>query len=70
MCGVAGFLGQASLPDERLAKTLQRMSRRGPDAQKWETFSAGGQEKAYLLHARLSVLDLDSRSDQPITKIG
>jgi asparagine synthase (glutamine-hydrolysing) len=70
MCGVAGFLGQAPLPDERVAKTLQRMKRRGPDAQKCESFPASSQQKAYLLHARLSIVDLDPRSDQPMTRGG
>ena len=70
MCGIAGFVGPYRLEEERVARTLQRMRQRGPDAQKTRTFPVVGHGVVQLLHARLSILDLDTRSDQPMERDG
>lgn len=58
------------MSDRRVAATLRRMKNRGPDAQKARTlpFASGG--GIQLLHARLSILDLDPRSNQPMEREG
>src|SRR5262245_2499228 len=62
MCGIAGWLGM--LPDgkncaTRMAQTLRH---RGPDRQGIRTWPNAG-----LLHARLSIIDLSTAGDQPMT---
>jgi len=70
MCGIAGFLGTIPLEGPRIARTLERMARRGPDAQKAVAFSIPLGGVVQLLHARLSILDLDARSNQPMERDG
>ena len=64
MCGLAGFLNFEI--NELLAKNAgQLQQHRGPDAQKiWQ------HENIALSHQRLSIIDLDARSDQPFVKNG
>lgn len=66
MCGIAGYWGLNTPSDEAVAETLDRMRRRGPDYQQaWRT--RYGKYSVCLLHARLSIIDLDPRSNQPFT---
>jgi asparagine synthase (glutamine-hydrolysing) len=48
---------------------LSLMRRRGPDAAKEAVFSNRSERNVYLLHSRLSIIDLDERADQPF-KVG
>ncbi len=65
MCGIAGYVGSDVLPPDRLDACLAGMRRRGPDhAQAIHRVLASGRH-AYLLNARLSIIDLDPRSNQP-----
>lgn len=66
MCGIAGFIGQNRPSDKALHSTLKQMRNRGPDHQHWTTFNHG-QNHCVLLHSRLAIIDLDSRSNQPFT---
>ena len=68
MCGIAGFIGKKPLPEQRTSRALLRMRNRGPDAQKIRTFSIRAGGSIHLLHSRLSILDLDPRSDQPMER--
>lgn len=69
MCGIAGALGPR-LPDpDRIEKTLALMGRRGPDACGVYKGSLGA-NKLCILHTRLSIIDLDERSNQPFAKDG
>ena len=63
MCGIAGSIGVAPGAAEVRA-TLAAMRRRGPDASGVHHDQLGPHAVS-LLHTRLSILDLDSRSDQP-----
>lgn len=65
MCGVAGYIGRAPLPKERLDACLKLMRRRGPDAQAMSSIDTAGGRHLHLLHSRLAILDLDPRSNQP-----
>ena len=68
MCGIAGFIGKKPLPEQRRSRALSRMRNRGPDAEKIRTFSIRTGGAIHLLHSRLSILDLDPRSDQPMER--
>ena len=62
MCGIAGVYGLEGITDKQtladsLAKSIQH---RGPDAS--NTYI---DESVVLVHTRLSILDLDARSNQP-----
>lgn len=64
MCGIAGYIGQAKMSESRILTCLETMQRRGPDAQRFVQADFGKQQIS-LLHARLSIIDLDPRSHQP-----
>lgn len=69
MCGIAGHLGTADLPQPRVQACLDAMAHRGPDHRAVETFDLEGADDAprrlTLLHTRLSIIDPDPRSNQP-----
>jgi asparagine synthase (glutamine-hydrolysing) len=59
MCGIAGIVGSSRA---RIGSMLDRLAHRGPDARgTWELPALD----ATLGHTRLSILDLDARSNQP-----
>ena len=67
MCGIAGYFGSQEIHPPRIAKTLAGMRRRGPDYcahRHWDTVAG---RHCDLLHARLSIIDLDPRSNQPFS---
>lgn len=57
MCGIAGIVGAEP---ERARVALEALAHRGPDANGFLAADA-----VALAHTRLSILDLDERSDQP-----
>jgi asparagine synthase (glutamine-hydrolysing) len=64
MCGIAGFINFRD--NELLAQAAcNRQRHRGPDAQ-----SVWRQDNIVLSHQRLSIIDLDARSNQPFIKDG
>jgi asparagine synthase (glutamine-hydrolysing) len=64
MCGIAGFTGfDNNLFLARNNTCIQQ--HRGPDAQ-----NSWSDERIALSHQRLSIIDLDRRSDQPMIKSG
>ena len=65
MCGIAGYFGTKRLNQSAIDRTLSLMKRRGPDHQRFEQIVINEQNNCYLLHSRLSIIDLDSRSNQP-----
>lgn len=65
MCGIAGYIGHQPLPPEHLSACLALMGRRGPDARASWTGRTPDGGWVCLLHSRLSILDLDPRSNQP-----
>jgi asparagine synthase (glutamine-hydrolysing) len=69
MCGIAGFIGTEPLAETQVQKALTAMFRRGPDHQDHRAYHQGDQY-VHLLHARLSIIDLDARSHQPFEKHG
>jgi asparagine synthase (glutamine-hydrolysing) len=69
MCGIAGLLG---VPEDLARPAAQRMlaslRHRGPDGQGIERVApvAGAAHPAYLVHARLAILDLTDAGRQPM----
>lgn len=64
MCGIAGIWSKSPLTQEddgALAKAGEAIRQRGPDAK--GTYRL---DKAALTHRRLSIIDTNSRSDQPM----
>ena len=64
MCGIAGYAGTGRIADEAVQRCLKLMERRGPDASGFRRFGRGDRE-VLLVHSRLSIIDLDPRSNQP-----
>lgn len=65
MCGIAGYFGSKEIDSSIIYQTLDLMKRRGPNGQKHSQHIFGGMKQCTLLHSRLSIIDLDHRSDQP-----
>lgn len=65
MCGIAGYIGTSSIDTDRLQACLGLMRRRGPDHAAWQEFTNPAGRRVYLLHSRLSIIDLDPRANQP-----
>jgi asparagine synthase (glutamine-hydrolysing) len=65
MCGIAGYVGTGRLAPERIARALALMRHRGPDHQAHRAWDTPDGRRVELLHARLSIIDLDPRANQP-----
>lgn len=62
MCGINGF----TYKDQKKIKLMNNtLKHRGPDALKYKLFS-----NLSFGHARLSIIDLSSAGNQPMTKFG
>jgi asparagine synthase (glutamine-hydrolysing) len=70
MCGIAGYIGVKKLPSERVEECQALMRRRGPDAEDRLELITNEGRHLVLMHSRLSILDLDPRSNQPFTTEG
>lgn len=70
MCGIAGFIGRQAPADAQVHECLSRMRRRGPDAAEFYRHRHESGVEVCLLHSRLSILDLDARSNQPMRRSG
>lgn len=66
MCGIAGYYGRAQLLQERIEACLELMRRRGPDHREARHAVGPGGMHNYLLFGRLSIIDFDARSNQPM----
>lgn len=67
MCGIAGYWGLTPPSEMAVRRTLELMKRRGPDDQRAFYADAGNGRAVQLLFARLSIIDLDARANQPFT---
>ena len=62
MCGIYGTT--LTYDEQQVKKKLERTSFRGPDKMGWQTYQ-NGRSKVTFGHNRLSIIDLDPRSNQP-----
>jgi len=69
MCGIAGHVGFENVSAKNVKNALRSMQSRGPDNSGFENILVGNL-KATLLHTRLSIIDLDPRSNQPFSRDG
>ncbi len=69
MCGIAGYIGTSPLDEHFEAAALDAMQQRGPDHRAIFRYR-DDDFFVSLLHARLSIIDLDPRSNQPFTLAG
>ena len=67
MCGIAGYFGDKELDSRRVDACLALMRRRGPDSRATRHFAAKNGH-VHLLFSRLSIIDLDPRSNQPMQR--
>ncbi len=70
MCGIAGFYGFSAPDDQQVAHCLSLMRRRGPNANGVYRKQVASGKSLCLLHSRLSIIDLDPRSNQPLQRAG
>ncbi len=70
MCGIAGRLATSPLSPDRRAVAMSRMTQRGPDGNGAFHVQRPDDQFLDLLHSRLSIIDLNTRSDQPFRKDG
>ena len=66
MCGISGYIGKKRIKEQTIHKTLSLMKNRGPDYQDYR-YIENNEIRIYLLHSRLSIIDLDERANQPYT---
>ena len=64
MCGIAGYFGSREIEKSKIIKTLDLMKFRGPDNREVKKIKIS-QKILYFLHSRLSIIDLEARSNQP-----
>ena len=63
MCGIAGYIAKKEISEERkkeFIKATDLLSHRGPDYK-----GIYEKDNLVLVHHRLSIIDLDARSNQP-----
>jgi asparagine synthase (glutamine-hydrolysing) len=65
MCGIAGYFGRRMIEDTVMRKCLGLMQYRGPDNVAFSRPESTSDLHVALLHTRLNIIDLDSRSNQP-----
>lgn len=66
MCGIAGALTPSSIASKRIATCIESLKLRGPDNQS-VTSMPFGDRWLTLVHTRLSIIDLQEQSNQPIS---
>ena len=64
MCGFVGFIGLEMPSVDLLESASNSIKHRGPDGEGIYTDTLGNQSVA-IIHRRLAIIDLNSRSDQP-----
>ncbi len=69
MCGFAGVVGNLAVDGERIARTLDLMYQRGPDA-RGVHMDRFRDTSICLLSTRLAIVDIDQRAHQPFRQDG
>lgn len=65
MCGIFGVISSSGHHENSVKDALANMHYRGPDASRVEVINSPALGKITIGHVRLSIIDLDSRSNQP-----
>lgn len=64
MCGIVGYVGKTKIQKSRVIDACNLLKHRGPD-DKGFYFEKVGKNFVYFGHRRLSIIDLNKRSNQP-----
>ena len=64
MCGIAGYFGKKNSIDFNISEIGTVMKNRGPNFFNYQNLKTGN-NRLTLFHSRLSIIDLDNRSNQP-----
>lgn len=64
MCGIAGYYGNTLRTSSQVQAALKALQNRGPNHASFAHYNTESSQ-VYLLHTRLSIIDLDARSNQP-----
>ena len=64
MCGIAGYIGKFPPNFNNLKRTSKILNHRGPNGEGFYAHKFQDNHVA-LVHRRLSIIDLDDRSNQP-----
>ena len=64
MCGIAGYIGKKTISLKTIKSTGILMKNRGPNNFSFCHYNKN-KTNIYLLHSRLSIIDLNNRSNQP-----
>tara|TARA_B100001121_G_C18127895_1_gene362018 strand:- start:205 stop:429 length:225 start_codon:yes stop_codon:yes gene_type:complete len=67
MFGIAGYIGEVRITKPIVKRILDLMKNRGPDFKNFYK-TVVKDKNILLLHSRLSIIDLESRSNQPFLK--
>jgi asparagine synthase (glutamine-hydrolysing) len=67
MCGIAGYIGTKIINNNLINKSLDLLHNRGPDFKDVKKYSINSKKckNIFFLHTRLSIIDLEQRSNQP-----
>ena len=65
MCGIAGYIGKRFIEKKIIDNLFVSMNNRGPDFKDYKQFISKSSENINLFHSRLSIIDLNKRSNQP-----
>ena len=65
MCGIAGYFSKKDVDNKRLSQIFNSLKHRGPDSKSLKSFRVN-KSIIKLLHTRLSIIDLNNRSSQPM----
>lgn len=65
MCGICGYISKKEYSSSMISRMNNTMYHRGPNAQVTDKFSFG-ENKVYVGHCRLSILDLRAEGNQPM----
>tara|TARA_Y100000816_G_scaffold291201_1_gene281869 strand:- start:30872 stop:32704 length:1833 start_codon:yes stop_codon:yes gene_type:complete len=68
MCGIAGLIGGERLLEDHRNNLLKRMKNRGPDSQQYIHLNFKNRKNIEFFFSRLSIIDVNPRSNQPYTK--
>lgn len=64
MCGILAYISNKDIYNSKAKKIKQLMKSRGPDNQSYQKYLFG-KKKIHFFHSRLSIQDLEKRSNQP-----
>lgn len=65
MCGIAGYLGKRNFSKKKISNILKIMKSRGPNFQDYFRYKNKKGSNINLFSSRLSIIDLNSKSNQP-----